>query len=414
MRRLPPGVFPVVILLLLLLLVACGCTGALGIPAGPPGFLTAEWEKIRQACALAPGTEALIQDLSFSFDPSAGELQSLQLQFAAVESGESAVYTVMLDPNGGADYLVHRSVSSPRTAPLIVDDARVPVDDVFTAIDGLGLDLIAPPGDERWRLHLRVATEEGRVYGLVDRMFLNECFDETYLVQDGRIHKLGQEETVVVSGVNVTLQAWTAPARGETANTVASRQFILDLSEKVERVRVKRPDLADGEKMQAARYVDLTGDGKCVPVYLVGWPSDPDLQFPDQRRLVIGDGPDVATVALPPSDGFHGTDFRLRDFTGDGRPEFAFLDIIGGSGGLAALSVYAFEDAVLRPVFEFAPSAHYPEVYNEHLGGERIRVSLPLHGVAWEYELENSGYHRWDEDKLRFSRSWIDHFRLRV
>jgi hypothetical protein len=96
------------------------------------------------ACALTEKTEAWIQALSFAVDAQSRELLSLQLQFTILDDEEPVAYAVLQDPATGG-YLVYRSISAPALFPLIADDARVQVKDVFTVIDRLGLDLSPRP-----------------------------------------------------------------------------------------------------------------------------------------------------------------------------------------------------------------------------------------------------------------------------
>jgi len=64
---------------LALLLAVAGCTGDRGAPPSTPGLLAAEWQKIRETCALEDGTRAVIRDLSFAVDPASREVTSLQM-----------------------------------------------------------------------------------------------------------------------------------------------------------------------------------------------------------------------------------------------------------------------------------------------------------------------------------------------
>lgn len=363
------------------------------------------WLDIQKDLKIAPGT-ALTRQLSFTLFPDAGEtgenqIRSLEMQFIIPGSNGTTLYTVRREVGENTYH------TGAQPYPRGLDQqVYIPVDDLVLEIDGLGQDALALKAGEYTAVDLVLKVEEGRLFGL-------DPYDHEYLVGEQGFRRIAEPDLVAVDGRTVAVRA---TAVGAKLSEDQGRLYVLAglCGEVHEDVQVPKPLLGLQEEWLDTRWADLDGYGPLEQVYLLGTRSTPELPFPDRKSLLIG-GEDGIRLDVPGDGGIYGSEFRLQDLTGDGRPEYLFFEHMGGSGAIINLNVYSLKDGRLRPIFRAEDHSEIPGMHREYLGDDRVRVAIDPLGVVWEYDVAFSNYRdnpELTEEQIKedYGTNWLDSF----
>ncbi|MDI6709948.1 MAG: hypothetical protein QME76_04575 [Bacillota bacterium] len=397
---------PGVLVMIILLVISAGCgsrpaprDGAPPRPL-PPGPLGEAWLDIQSALKIDP-QKAYTRKLSFTLLPGGkGEIRSLNIQFVIPGSEKATVFTVRREP--GQKTYDTGAQPYPRRLDL---QAFVPVEDLVREIDRIGPAALTLEAGEFTAVDLVVTAEEGRLFG-------RDPYHEIYLAGSKGTRRIEEPDPVAVDGRAVVLQA---EAVGAKPATDKGRHYVLAAlcGTVTEGVRIEPPPAASGGEWLDTRWADLDGDGARETVYLLGTRSQPELPFPDRKSLLVGgNGP---RMNVPGQGGYYGSSLRLRDLTGDGRPELLFFEHIGGSGAIVNLNVYSLQGDRLRTLFRAEDHCEVPGMHREYLGDSRVRAAIDPLGLVWEYEVAYSNYRNNPElteqqIKEGYGTNWLDPF----